>query len=121
MRKNHNRGDHIVGIGRRARMADLRGWHLRAHAWLMGVGGTCRAAWAWAEPARAAGAWAAGRVRYLRAPGDARSRTARMGACVEALGGHGGAHSGHWAGMKGVHGGPSMAMRGVHVGLGRLY
>ena len=41
MRKNHNRGDHIVGIGRRARMADLRGWHLRAHAWLMGVGGTC--------------------------------------------------------------------------------
>ena len=75
MRKNHNRGDHIVGIGRRARMADLRGWHLRAHAWLMGVGGTC-----------ARGKGGGGTL----ARGDARSRTPRMWACIDALGAHGG-------------------------------
>ena len=75
MRKNHNRGDHIVGIGRRARMADLRGWHLRAHAWLMGVGGTC---------ARGRG------VGGTCARGRACSVLARARRCEESHGAHGG-------------------------------
>lgn len=70
MRKNHNRGDHIVGIGRRARMADLRGWHLRAHAWLMGVGGTC--------------------ARGRGVGGRACSVLARARRCEESHGAHGG-------------------------------
>ena len=75
MRKNHNRGDHIVGIGRRARMADLRGWHLRAHAWLMGVGGT------WARGMGVGGTCARGR---------ACSVLARARRCEESHGAHGG-------------------------------
>mgnify|MGYP001762394823 CR=1 FL=1 len=85
MRKNHNRGDHIVGIGRRARMADLRGWHLRAHAWLMGVGGTC------ARGRGVGGTWARGMgVGGTCARGRACSVLARARRCEESHGAHGG-------------------------------
>ena len=81
-------------------MADLRGWHLRAHAWLMGVGGTCaRGRGVGGTCARGrgvGGTWARGMgvggtcARGRGVGGRACSVLARARRCEESHGAHGG-------------------------------